>query len=494
MTINHPLLIPVAIAIIAGALLPIAFAPFNFYFIAILSLTTLFILVLKKSPRSAFILSYLYSFAYFGIGVYWLHISINLFGGVNLFGALFFTYALVAFISLYPALAIYLSRKMFPHHSIFALPVLWTLFEWLRGWLFTGFPWLNLGTSQTDSILKAFIPIIGDYGTTLVITTLSAAIVIITHYKQHRLYAVVFIGCIITAASWFAPYEWTTPKENQLSVNMVQGAIPQEDKWKSEFRQHTLNTYLNQSNFNLGTDLIIWPETAIPSLYHLAEDFLKPIQESLDKNTVFMSGIAYQDQISQLYFNSILVIDDKHQFYNKSHLVPFGEYMPFKHLFDRILRFLNIPMSDFTPGNAESKIIYTDKGVFGMSICYEDAYATIFKKSMPEANLFINVSNDAWFGDSFAPHQHLQIARMRAIENQRYLLRATNTGISAIIDHQGKIVTRSPQFQPYSLIGNVTLYEGSTPYSRYGNLPTLLICLHILIILLVIKRKRLSTQ
>ena len=168
--------------------------------------------------------------------------------------------------------------------------------------------------------------------------------------------------------------------------------------------------------------------------------------------------------------------------------------MPFKHWFDRILRFLNIPMSDFTPGNAESKIIYTDKGVFGMSICYEDAYATIFKKSMPEANLFINVSNDAWFGDSFAPHQHLQIARMRAIENQRYLLRATNTGISAIIDHQGKIVTRSPQFQPYSLIGNVTLYEGSTPYSRYGNLPTLLICLHILIILLVIKRKRLSTQ
>ncbi len=481
------------ISVIAlGALVPFAFSPYDLYLISIISLSILFCFWSNtSSPRESFILGYLFGFAMFATGVNWLHISINLFGGVNIIGALLFTYIFIAYISLYPALCGYLAVRFFKHTRIIALPALWLLTEWSRGWMLTGFPWLNIGSSQTDSVLAGFAPVLGDYGVTFFVCLSAMTITtLITGNMRRRVIGGLLLMLIILSSSILNKINWTNDLNKDIDIVLVQGAIPQEQKWKPEQRQRTYEIYSDLSKPFWSSDLIIWPETAIPSLYHLADDFIIPISsEQLSSNAMFMSGLAYKDSISNDYFNSVLLIDDEHHFYHKNHLVPFGEYLPFKSFLGEILRFLNIPMSDFSSGDPEQKLFETEKGVFGMSICYEDAYGSEVRKALPDANILINVSNDAWFGDSLAPHQHLQMARMRALENGRYLLRSTNTGISAVIDDKGKIISRSPQFKAHALSATVKLYAGATPYSKFGNSLILSFCFISLFICFLFNRK-----
>ncbi len=462
-----------------GALVPFAFAPYDYYFISLISLSILFYFWSNSaSAREAFILGYLFAFAMFGVGVNWLHISINLFGGVNIIGALIFTYIFIAYISLYPALCGYLAVRFFKDSNIIALPALWLLTEWCRGWMLTGFPWLNIGSSQTDSLLSSIAPVLGEYGITYFVCLSAIAItILVAGDTKRRMIGGSILMLIAMSSAILNNINWTDDLNKDIDIALIQGAIPQEEKWKPEQRQNTYEVYSNLSKPYWSSDLIIWPETAIPSLYHLADDFIIPISsEQLSSNAIFMSGLAYKDSMSNNYFNSVLLIDNEHRFYHKNHLVPFGEYLPFKSFLDEILRFLKIPMSDFSSGDPDQKLFETDKGIFGMSICYEDAYGSEVRKALPDANILINVSNDAWFGDSFAPHQHLQMARMRALENGRYLLRSTNTGISAVIGNNGKIISRSPQFKPHALSATVKLYAGETPYSKFGNSLILSFC------------------
>lgn len=479
-------------AIIAGALVPFAFAPFNFYFLSIISLSILFYLWSEtKSNCETFILGYLFGFAMFGIGVSWLHISINLFGGMNIIGAYFFTFLLIAFISLYPAVCGYFANRFFKSSYIIALPALWLLTEWCRGWILTGFPWLNIGTSQTDSVLANYAPIIGDYGISFIICIIAISIAtLVRGSMKQRVISSIIIIVIVMSSFILSDISWTQKNGKELSVTLVQGAIPQKIKWKPEYREKTYEIYSGLSEPYWSSDLIIWPETAIPSYYHLADDFINRITEKKKNSDVlFMSGIVNKDLSANKYFNSILLIDNEHRFYNKHHLVPFGEYLPFKTLLDRMLRFLQIPMSDFSSGEFKNKLLKTDKAVFGISICYEDAYGTEVRQSLPDANILINVSNDAWFGDSMAPHQHLQIARMRAIENGRYMLRSTNTGVSAVIDNKGKVIARSPQFEPHALHTKAELLIGETPYSKYGNFLIISFSFLVLLLSFILQRK-----
>lgn len=480
------------LSIIAGGLVPFSFEPFGFYFLIFVSLSTLFYLWYKtESAKESFISGYLFGLAMFGIGVSWLHISINLFGGMHIIGAWFFTFLLIAFISLYPALCGYLAYQFFKKHYLFVLPAIWLITEWARGWILTGFPWLNIGTSQTDSLLANFAAVIGDYGISFVICIIAISIVnLFIGRLQTKIISSSFILLIFVASLLLENVNWTETNGQTLDVALVQGAIPQEIKWHPDLRDKTYDIYSGLSQPYWSSDLIIWPETAIPSYYHTASDFIDKISETRKNgNAYFMSGIVNKDIATDKYFNSILLMDGSHRFYNKHHLVPFGEYLPLKPMLDRFLRFLQIPMSDFSPGKFSNKILKTDKAIFGMSICYEDAYGTEIRQSLPDANILINVSNDAWFGDSFAPHQHLQIARMRAIENGRYLLRATNTGISAIIDNKGKVVAKSPQFKPHALNTEVELFNGTTPFSQYGNAFVLTISFISLLISFLLQRR-----
>lgn len=479
-------------ALTAGGLVPFAFAPFELFFLVVLSLSILFYLwSITDSACESFILGYLFGFSMFGIGVNWLHISINLFGGVNLVGALIFTYIFIAYLSLYPALCGYFAVRFSKRFYIIVLPALWLITEWCRGWFLTGFPWLNIGASQTDNILAGFAPVFGVYGISFFVCLIAISItLLITKYSKYKVISCILLLLIGLASVTLNSIDWTNDLNKDIDVVLVQGAIPQEQKWRQEQRQQTYTIYSELSKPFWSTDLIVWPETAIPSLYHFADDFIEGITEQKqNKSALFMSGLAYQDPVTKKYFNSILLIDDKHHFYHKHHLVPFGEYLPFKPVLGEVLQFLKIPMSDFSSGNQDQKLFKTDKGIFGMSICYEDAFGSEIRQALPDANILINVSNDAWFGDSFAPHQHLQMARMRALENSRYLLRSTNTGISAIIDNKGKIVSRSPQFEPHALAATVKLFDGETFYSRFGNVPIIIICCLILLLCFISTRK-----
>ncbi len=427
---------------------------------------------------------YAFGFGMFGVGVNWLHISINLFGGVNLVGALFITYGLVAFLALYPAAAGYISRKLQIDNSLRLLlivPALWTLLEWCRSWIFTGFPWLNLGYSQTDTLLASYAPITGVYGMSWLVCLIAALLVyVINAPRIKRLVAGVMIAAFALISMPIAKIQWTQPDTNELSVALAQAAIPQELKWRPETQERTLDLYWSLSEPHMGKDIILWPETAIPMFYHQA----RPLIEEYDRvasqyGTALVTGIPYMDTDTKKYYNSIIVVGTDHGAYLKRHLVPFGEYLPLDGFIRPILNVLGIPMSGFSAGS--QKPLMTVAGIpAGMSICYEDVFGEEIIDALPDARFLINVSNDAWFGDSLAPHQHLQMARLRAKETGRYLLRATNTGISAIIDEQGKIVSQSPQFEPFVVEGTIKSFTGATPYSRFGNYPVVIMALIIL--------------
>jgi apolipoprotein N-acyltransferase len=465
----------------------LAFAPFGYYFIGILSPAILFFFWLGATPKQAFLYGYLYGFGMFGTGVNWLHISINLFGGVNLAGALLLTLLLIAFIALYPALVGFIACRSFinrhANYLVLILPALWTLAEWCREWVLTGFPWLNLGNSQIDSPLAGLAPVTGIYGISFAVC-LSAGCLVNLMITSNR-------GRIATLASllilWLTSYclyqhDWTRMETESLSVTLIQGAIPQEMKWMPEQRQPTFELYLGLSKPYWDSDIIVWPETAIPALYNNAKSFIDSLDAVAELHDVaLLTGIPYKDMDKMKIHNSILLLGKEEGLYHKHHLVPFGEYLPFDRLLRPILYFLKIPMSDFSPGTNKPETLDTNKASIGVTICYEDAFGKEVIKTLPRATLLLNVSNDAWFGDSIAPHQHLQIAQMRALETGRYLVRATNTGISAVINEKGKIIARSPQFTADALSADVLTFQGATPYVITGNWMIVIFCLMIVL-------------
>ena len=481
---------------LSGALLPLAFSPYNYSVIAILSLAWLFYTVLNSTPRDAGLFGYAFGFGMFGVGVNWLHISINLFGGVNLVGALIITFTLVAFLSLYPALITFVYQRLFPDKGILPLiivmPALWVLSEWLRSSIFTGFPWLNIGYSQIDTPISSLAPLIGHHGVswfTVFIATSLVAMSLATRKMQTILVGVFFI-------SWLGIFllngiHWTTDKKSDISVALVQGAIPQEIKWKPEQRQRTLDLYLSLSEEYQDSQLIIWPETAIPVLHHEAQNFLQQLATvAKNQNRDYLIGIPFKDIDSNKLYNGITVIGSTDDIYHKQHLVPFGEYLPFDKWLRPVLDILNIPMSDFSAGSNKKPLLHAANEIIGVSICYEDVFGEEIISALPEATILVNISNDAWFGDSAAPHQHLQMARMRALETGRYMLRATNTGVSAIINEKGNITASSPQFIPHVTRDNVKTFEGLTPYARSGNWPVIVIAfLLVLITFFSLKKK-----
>jgi apolipoprotein N-acyltransferase len=236
--------------------------------------------------------------------------------------------------------------------------------------------------------------------------------------------------------------------------------------------------------------VIIWPETAIPAFHSQIPDYLLALQErALNSGSDIMLGLAYKKPGDTAYYNSIVNFGARPGVYKKRHLVPFGEYLPFDSLIRPLLHALKIPMSQFSSGDEESSVLQVAGLPFGFSICYEDAFGEEVIQALPTATVLVNVSNDAWFGDSIAPHQHLQMARMRALETERYMLRATNTGISAVIDYKGHIVAQSPQFEPHTLSALAYPRLGITPYAMTGNWSLVCFCLGLILLGISTRRR-----
>jgi apolipoprotein N-acyltransferase len=281
---------------------------------------------------------------------------------------------------------------------------------------------------------------------------------------------------LIWGAGWgLLQISWTQPLGEPLKVALIQGNIPQHQKWELDQLLPTLTLYATRTREHFGDDLIVWPETAVSAFqYQVDEAFLKPLEEALQRHgSQLVFGVVQLDPDGRRYYNAMVALGDQRDHYHKRHLVPFTEYLPFKSVLWPLVDFFTIPMSDFTAGSKAKPLMQVGRYPVGMSICYEDAFGAESAQAMPEAAYLINASNDAWFGDSLAPHQHLQIARMRALETQRYLLRATNTGISAVIGPRGELLASAPLLQEAVVEARIQPLSGSTAYGRLGNLPIL---------------------
>jgi len=474
------------LCLLAGAATAAAFAPYDIAVIPFITLAVLFRLWRVGDRKQAFVNGYLFGLGLFGVGVSWLHVSINLFSGINLAGAYLLTFLLVAYLALFPALAGLLGRwrpvRSGPYFFLALIPSLWVLGEWVRSWLFTGFPWLTLGYTQTAGWLAGYASVAGVFGVSFCCALLAGALALLAG-RNSKLVPVLALLVVVAAGWQLRAWPWTHKTGTEIEVALIQAAIPQELKWLPEYRALSLELYPELTEPFWGHDLIIWPETAIPGYLHQFENYIDNLARmARASNSTLLVGIPSKHPASGAQFNSLALLGDTRQIYHKRHLVPFGEYLPFRSVLEGPLDLLNIPMADFTPGGAQEPALFQAQGLaLGVSICYEAVFGAEIITSLPQAQVLVNVSNDAWFGASASPHQHLQMARMRAIETGRYLLRATNTGISAIIDEKGRIVGKTRQFEPDAVATSVPLFTGTTPYTISGDKPIVLLALVLLL-------------
>lgn len=466
------------IAIVGGLITLLAFAPFGVFPFAVIGPGILFYLWLEATPGQAFRDGWFFAFGLFGAGVSWLQISIDQFGNVGSFLATVLTALFIAFISIYYGLAGWMGQRLSTRLSrdvqlLVIYPCVWLLFEWLRGWLFTGFPWLALGYSQSDSLLKGFAPVLGVYGISYVLL-LSATLLltaIFTRSHRRRLTALTTVVLLWAYGFILDGKTWTYQFGDPLRVSLIQGNIDQEKKWEPDQLAPTLKLYTDLTLDNVESDLVIWPETAVPAfLQQVDEEVLQPLGEVLaSEGSQLLVGVPIWDQEKKEYYNAMVSRGGKPGSYRKRHLVPLGEYTPLKSMLQPLIDWLEIPMSQFSAGSYTQPPMMLAGHSVGISICYEDAFGEEVITSLPSAKFLINASNDSWFGDSLAPPQHLQIARMRALETGRYLLRATNTGISALIDNKGRVIASATPFKVETLNGNIQPMVGMTPYAVVGN-------------------------
>jgi apolipoprotein N-acyltransferase len=461
------------LAAAAGAALSLAFAPFSWWPLAILSPAILLYLWQDASPRAAAWLGFYFNAGTFAVGTYWLYISIHGFGQAPVWLALAIMAALVAIMGLYHAALGYCVARWLPKQGhlrwLLGVPAAWVLIEWWRGWFLSGFAWLSLGYSQTDTVLAHLTPIFGVYGVSLMLLLNAGAVVALLRSRARLLPAVVLI--VPWLAGWaVSKISWTQVSGSAVAVAIVQGAIPQDQKWLKSNRQTTLTRYRELTEQVLGTPLIVWPEAAPPDLANNLTDYLGELYRSARaRGSDILLGVPRASDDGEQYFNSVLALADGVAWYDKTHLVPFGEFFPVPDFIRTWLRLRSLPYADFTAGAAAQPPLRAGGLNLAMTICYEDAYGSAQLSALRTADVLVNVTNDAWFGRSTARHQHFQIARLRAIESQRYLIRAANDGISAIISPTGAVVKQAPEFAPSILRATVEPRQGAVPYMYWGN-------------------------
>lgn len=480
-----------------GGLLATAFAPYGWYLFAPLLLLPFLYVCLTVAPRDAGGLTFWFGFGLFLSGTYWIYISVAVFGNVSAWIAVSLTLGVVLIMSAYLSLTGWLISRLSygePWLLLFVAPASWVMVEWLRGWVLSGFPWLSLGYSQIDSPLAGWGPVAGVYGISFALLFSVSAILVmaLTRGKQR------WVALMLVALPWIAGgllrnVAWTDSAGAPIRSTLVQAGISQDRKWLPEQLQPTLEFYRAATQRAADSEIVVWPEAAIPSVTDRVEPFIDQLHADaqLWRQTILFGVLERVQQRGETHtYNSILLVGtDQRQVYRKRHLVPFGEYFPVPDTVREWLRMMNLPYSDLSAGDAEQPLLVTANGVrLALMVCYEDAFGAEQLYAFPDAAIIINQSNDAWFGDSIAPHQHLQIARMRSLEVGRYTIRATNTGISAFIGPDGKILKSGPQFEPLLLTMDVQPRRGATPYVRGGNMPVIGLCLFILSLLSIRSR------
>lgn len=495
------------LAILSGIILFLAFAPISFYPLAIIANTVLFYLWnVALNKKDALRYGWLFGCGLFSFGASWIYVSLHTYGFMPVPIALIATTLFIGFLALFPALQgilyfkildilrKYLLKPSLQHSlivnklsdikldilNVFILfPFIYVFFEWLRSWLFTGFPWLFLGYSQIDSPLRGFAPIGSVYLVSYMVALIAGLLYFaINKFQKNKMLfstTIFVIVCLFYGGEKLSSIQWTQKNYAQaIQVSLIQGNIPQEDKWSPSSLDMILDQYLHDIQTNHHSNLIVLPEAGIPTFAEIIPDFMQKIQQiACENNLTILTGIPVrkENQVNQAidYYNGLLVMNkcNIQQQYFKRHLVPFGEYTPLPWLYKYLMRYVDIPMSNFQSGNKNQLPLTIQINghnvIIAPFICYEISYLNLMLDFLPQSNILLTISDDSWFGKSVASQQHLEIARMRSLESGRYQIIATNTGITAVIDDKGKIQQILPEFTHQTLAANIYSMSGSTP-------------------------------
>jgi apolipoprotein N-acyltransferase len=493
------------LAIVSGALFSLSLAPYSIWVFGLIALAIFHLILFKQTPAKFFKISFCFALGMFGSGISWVYVSIHDFGFTGVPLAICMTGLFVLFLSLVFSLPYFLYAKHLNTQTSYVflgLASIWVLGEWLRSWLFSGFPWLYAGYAHIDTALAGYAPIGGVFLISFVVA-LSASFlahIVGASIKRNlgsKLNHNLFITTIILL-SWLGgaalkQLEWTENIDEDQAVAIIQPNVSLFRKWDPRAHPQILRELRDAAEKHAKVDIQIWPEAAIPSLYHDSDHFLTEVDYQFRDTNIF-TGVLYDEQQSFQVYNSVTGLGRADGTYFKQKLVPFGEYVPFEDQLRGLIDFFDLPNSvirrgPYRPNILQAKSKNNHSFIVVPFICYEVVYPDFVTDNAKQAELMITISNDAWFGDSAGPYQHFEMARMRALENGKYLVRATNTGVSAIIDHRGRIQNIAEQFVRSSVTGTVQLRRGSTPFSHFGSIPTLLLCGLILCLCLINQRQ-----
>ncbi len=477
------------LAVLLGALMPLGLAPLDWWPVSLLAVGLLGELLRAQTPRRAAGISFGFGFGLWAHGGSWLLVSMHDYGSTPWpLALLLLAFVAAAMALLFLPVGWLYSRLRLQRLGWLALPALLVLGEWLRSWLFTGFPWLMQGYGFIDTPLAGWAPLAGIYGVSLAAGISGMALVAVAREGRRALAPLLALLLLWGAGAVLAPLSWThIDKSQPLSVSLVQGNIPQESKWALEWRDKTVKIYRDLTVKEWGRDLVMWPEAAIPMFAHEAKDVLADIEnDALKADSAFVTGIPFatwnRERTNVLFYNSIAAMGDGFGLYHKQQLVPIGEYIPFEGLLRGAIPFFDLPMSSFSWGPAEQPPLTVKTHAMAPFICYEIAYPSLVQRLSRQADILATVSNDGWFGRSIGPDQHFEMVRMRSRETGRYMLRATNNGITAILDDHGRVIAEAPRFTRTVLRGEVWPAQGLTPWQRYGVTPVLTLCVLLLLL------------
>ena len=486
----------------AGALYPLALAPLSLWPLAFFSIAIFFWQLQQQPPKQLLFKAMVFGSGLFLSGVSWVYVSMHDHGLLSMPIAFFGMLIFCLFLAFVFALPFTLSALMpqTPLPLMLGLPAIWVIGEWIRSWLFTGFPWLYAGYSLTDHWLNGWAPIVGVLGLSYITAFGAAAL---TQLAQRRKDSLLALGPRLTLASIAAlviggyalqKIDWTAATDRTLSVVLIQPNVEQADRWSSSQRDSILKQLSEQTEPYWGADIIIWPEGAIPALPAAVMEYLIEVDNLAKVNqTTLFTGIPTRDYGTRRIFNSMMGLGESRGQYDKTRLVPAGEYIPFEETLRGLNSFFDLPMSSFSLGAANQPLLSAKEEPIATAICYEIAYPDLVASTASNASMIMTVSNDAWFGHSMAPQQHMQMARMRAIENAKPLMRGTNNGITALVDYRGNIYQQLEQFTAGELEGVIRPRQGQTPFALFGSWPTViaaLLCCAVLILLRKLNRSK----
>ena len=482
-------------ALLLGSIFPLGFAPFDLYPITFLSISLFIYILDKESNSNYYLVGFFYGLGLWSVGISWVYVSIHYHGDISIIISLLITFLFAAFLSLYFSALAFLYRffktKVTHLNYILIFPILWVTIEIVRSHLFTGFPWLIVGSSLSGTSLGGWTPILGSYGSSLIVLMSAGCLTLILNKsKKLEIYSTLLFLLFLISSFSLNKYNWTS-QDKELNIFIYQPNLSLKDKWSINGFNKTKKLIEKAVEILKEGDLIVFPETALIFDKKEIAPWIEEINFKLiKKEASLISGIIAKDSKNDYLierYNRFQGFGILNSHYDKVHLVPFGEYVPLRYYLGGVMDVLGINMVNTLPGRSINTL-KAGKIRVSPSICYEIAFNNLIRKTAKTSNLIITISNDTWFGRSLGPEQHLEIAQTRALEHQKVLLRATNSGVSAIIGRKGEILERQGIFEKKELERKIYLYEGNTPFSIVGNSIIYIIILVTYMYLFYLKR------